>query len=159
MVALLVTVGAACKHNKHANTTVRSRAMFDFACPEDALTLRVVDVEGARKLSSQIAVYGCDKKAVYVYVPDIDTWVINGAVSEMPTDFDVAPNVTKGKDKSRDDKKAAKAEKKGKMGPVEAAPVEAAPVEAVPVEAAPAEAAPAEAAPAEPMPEPIPDPS
>ena len=144
LVTLLVTAGIACKHNKHATTTVRNRAMFDFACPKDNLTLRVADVQGARKLATQIGVYGCGKKAVYVYAPDTDTWVINGAVSEMPADFDVYENVTKGTDKKRDQKKAAKAEKQGGMSPAEEAPTEAAPV-VTPEPAAPE--TPAEAAP------------
>ncbi len=113
---LLLTAASACKHNKHANTTVRSRAMFDFSCPEDELTLRVVDVVGARKLATQIAVYGCGKKAVYVYVSDTDTWLSNGGVSEMPADFEPPPNVTEGQGKKRTDKQSAKAEQRGKMG-------------------------------------------
>lgn len=108
--------------------------MFDFSCPENELTLRVVDTEGPRKMASQIAVYGCGQKAVYVYFPDTDTWILDGAVSAMPADFEVPPNVTKGKDKKRDDKKAAKAEKKGKMGSSEAAPAPQTPVEQAPVE-------------------------
>jgi len=142
LVALLVTAGIACKHNKHASTTVRNRAMFDFACPKDELTLRVADVQGARKLATQIGVYGCGKKAVYVYVPDTNTWILNGAVSEIPADFDMTANVTEGTDKKRVQKNAAKAEKKGKMAPAEAAPAEAAPVEAAAEPAAPADAAP-----------------
>ena len=45
--------------------------------------------------------------------------------------------VTEGTDKKRVQKKATKAEKKGKMGATEAAPAEAAPVEATPEPAAP----------------------
>ena len=127
LVALLVAIGAACKHNKHANTTVSNRAMFDFPCPKDQLTLRVADVQGARKLATQIAAYGCGKKAVYVYVPETNTWIINGAVSEIPADFDMQKNVTEGTDKKRDQKKAAKAEKHGDMKPEAEAPTEAAP--------------------------------
>ncbi len=113
---LLVTTGVACKHNKRANTTVRNRAMFDFPCPKNELTLRVVDVEGARKMATQIAAYGCGKKAVYAYAPRANTWLINGAVSEMPADFDLDANADLGTDSRRDKKQAAKAEKKGKMG-------------------------------------------
>ena len=115
LVTLLVSTGIACKHNKHATTTVRNRAMFDFPCPKDELTLRVADVQGARKLATQIAAYGCGKKAVYVYVPETHTWVLNGAVSEIPADFDMTALVTEGTDKKRVQKKGAKAEKKGQM--------------------------------------------
>ncbi len=89
LVALVVLAGAACKHNKHATTTVRNRAMFDFPCAKDELTLKVADVQGARKLATQIAAYGCGKKAVYAYVPNTNTWLLNGAVSEIPEDFDI----------------------------------------------------------------------
>ena len=122
LVTLLLLAAVACKHNKKANTTVRSRASFEFNCPKEELTLRVGDTQGARKLASMIGAYGCGKKAVYVYAPDIDTWVIDGAITEMPEDFDVPPNVTKGKNKRRIDKQASKAEKRGKMGPSENAP-------------------------------------
>ena len=115
LVTLLVTAGAACKHNKHGNTTVKNRAMFDFPCPKDELTLKVADVHGARKLSTQIAAYGCGKKAVYVFVPDTNTWVINGAVSEIPEDFDLDAAVTGQTDGKRVSKKATKAEKHGGM--------------------------------------------
>ena len=119
LVTLLLTAAVACKHNKKANTTVRARASFEFPCPKDELTLRVGDTQGARKLASMIGAYGCGKKAVYVYAPDIDTWVIDGAISEIPEGFEVPANVTKGKGKKRVDKKASKAEKRGKMGPSE----------------------------------------
>ena len=136
LLALLITAGAACKHNKKANTTVRGRASFEFACPKEELTLRVGDTQGARKLASMIGVYGCGQKAVYVYAPDIDTWVIDGQITPLPEDFQVPPNVTKGKDRKRIDKQASKAEKRGKMGG-EAAPAKAAPVEVAPEPAAP----------------------
>ena len=122
LVALLITAGAACKHNKHANTTVKNRAMFDFPCAKDELTLVVADVQGARKMATQVAAYGCGKKAVYVYVPDTNTWILNGAVSEIPEDFDVNAAVTEGTDKKRVQKKASKAQKKGKMDGPESAP-------------------------------------
>lgn len=134
LAALLVVAATACKHNKHGNTTVQARAMFDFACPQDKLTLRVVDTEGARKMASQIAAYGCGKKAVYAYFPDADTWLINGAVSEMPSEFEVPANVTKGKDRKRADKQASKAERRGKMNSDAPTPDEPAPVEPAPVD-------------------------
>ena len=124
VVALLLTAVAACKHNKKANTTVRGRASFEFACPQEELTVRVGDTQGARKLATMIGVYGCGQKAVYVYAPDIDTWVLDGQITPMPENFQVPPNVTKGKDKQRIDKQASKAEKRGKMGAEEAAPEE-----------------------------------
>jgi hypothetical protein len=122
--ALLVIAGTACKHNKHANTTVRHRAMFDFSCSDAELNLTVLDTEGARHMASQIAVHGCGQKAVYAYYPDSDTWLLDGAVTPMPAGYEVPPHVTKGKGKKREDKKAAKAEKHGKMGSTEPAPVE-----------------------------------
>ena len=133
LVTLLVTAGAACKHNKHANTTVRHRAMFDMGCRDEELTLTVIDTEGARNLASQIAVRGCGQKAVYVYYPDSDTWLIDGIVTPIPEGHEVPPHVTKGKDKKKEDKKAARAEKKGKMNRSEEVPAEVAPaVEPVP---------------------------
>ena len=137
LVALLVVVGAACKHNKHATTTVRNRAMFDFPCAKDELTLKVGDVQGARKMATQIAAYGCGKKAVYIYVPNTDTWILNGAVSEIPEDFDLDAAVSDGSDTKRVQKQANKAEKKGKMAGSEAAATEAAPAEAAPEPVAP----------------------
>jgi hypothetical protein len=86
-IAVLFVVGAtACKHNKNANTTVTRRAAFDLACPKEELKLNVVDTEGARKMASQIAVRGCEQKAVYVYYPDADTWIIDGAVTALSED-------------------------------------------------------------------------
>jgi hypothetical protein len=133
LVTFLLVAAVACKHNKKANTTVRARASFEFPCPQDELTLRVGDTQGARKLASMIGAYGCGKKAVYVYAPDIDSWVIDGAIRDIPEDFEVPPNVTKGKGKKRVDKKASKAEKRGEMGPTEKAPApEPAATEAAP---------------------------
>jgi hypothetical protein len=113
IVAAFVVTAAACKHNKQANTTVRERAAFDLLCPPDELKLGVVDTEGARNLATQIAVYGCQKKAVYVYYPDTDTWVIDGAISELPEGA-VIPIRAEERTKRRR-KKAAKARKHGKM--------------------------------------------
>ena len=142
---LLVIAGTACKHNKRANTTVTHRAAFDFPCEHGQLTLTVLDTEGARHMASQIGVHGCGKKAVYAYYPDSDTWLLDGVVSAAPDGYHVPAHVTKGKDEKRDEKhsgrQAAKAEKRGGMGPAETAPVEPAPVEPTPVEAATPEAA------------------
>jgi hypothetical protein len=123
-VVVLVMAGSACKHNKNANTTVKHRAGFDLACPEDELVLNVIDTEGARKLSSQIAVYGCGQKAVYVYYPDGNTWVIDGIVTPMEEDWEVPPPITSGAGK-KSSRRAAKAEKKGGMASEEAVPEEA----------------------------------
>jgi len=150
VVALLLTAATACKHNKHASTTVRHRAMFDMSCPEEELKLTVIDTEGARNLASQIAVRGCDQKAVYVYYPDSNTWLIDGVVTPLPEGHQVPPHVTKGKDKKKEDKRAAKAEKHGEMNPSDGAPAS----EAVPAP----EAVPAAATPEAPV-EPAPDPS
>ncbi len=120
---LLVTAGTACKHNKKANTTVARRASFDLACPREDLKLNVVDTEGARKMASQIAVRGCEQKAVYVYYPDSDTWIIDGIVTPLAADYQVPPPIDKGRGK-RGDKKAVKAEKRGKMTNDPSAPVE-----------------------------------
>ena len=123
LAALLVTAGTACKHNKRANTTVTRRAGFDLSCPKENLKLNVVDTEGARKMATQIAVQGCDQKAVYVYFPDSDTWVINGIVTPLSADYEVPPPIAKGRGK-RGDKQMQKAEKRGKMDAAESAPVE-----------------------------------
>jgi len=48
---------------------------------QSELTLTVLDTEGVRDMASQIAVEGCGKKAVYVYYPDTDTWILDGAVA------------------------------------------------------------------------------
>jgi hypothetical protein len=104
LVALLVTAGTACKHNKRANTTVTHRAAFDFPCDQSQLTLTVLDTEGARKMASQIGVHGCGKKAVYAYYPDSDTWLLDGVVSPVPTDYQHPVHVTKGKDQKRGEK-------------------------------------------------------
>ena len=77
--ALLLLAATGCKHNKRATTTVTRRAAFDLSCPKEELRLNVIDTEGARKMASQIAVRGCEQKAVYVYYPDSDTWIIDGA--------------------------------------------------------------------------------
>lgn len=130
--ALLVIGATACKHNKHANTTVRNRAMFDFPCPKDELTLVVADTDGARKLATQIGVYGCGKKAVYAYYPDANTWLIDGIVAPVPPDFDLESHVTKGDDKKRVQKKASKAQKRGKMNEASSAPAEPPPAEPTP---------------------------
>lgn len=79
LIIALVMV-AACAHNKRATTTVLARSSFDFQCPESEIELTVIDDEGARDLASQIAARGCGSQAVYVYVPDTNTWVLNGPV-------------------------------------------------------------------------------
>ncbi|MFW2388717.1 MAG: hypothetical protein ACN4G0_10295 [Polyangiales bacterium] len=114
LAAILVIAGTACKHNKKANTTVVRRAAFDLACPKDDLKLNVVDTVGARKMASQIAVRGCDQKAVYVYYPDSDTWRIDGIVTPLAAGYEVPPPIDKGRGK-RGDKQTLKAEKRGKM--------------------------------------------
>ena len=114
ILSLLVVSAVACKHNKRANTTVRERAAFDLLCDPNDLRLGVIDTEGARKLVSQIAVYGCDKKAVYVYYPDADTWVIDGAITEVPADFKLKEDAGDARNK-KSRRKAEKAAKKGKM--------------------------------------------
>ncbi len=81
LVLLMATIGFACAHNKRSERTVLDRASFDFHCPKEEIELIVIDEDGARSLASQIAAYGCEKKAVYIFYPDIDTWVINGAVT------------------------------------------------------------------------------
>ncbi len=103
--ALLVVSLGACKHNKRANTLVTQRASFDFPCHQSELTLTTLDTEGARKLASQIAVHGCEKKAVYVYSPDTNTWVLNGVVAPYAEAHGVQPPAKKGKSrKKRKDK-------------------------------------------------------
>jgi hypothetical protein len=121
LAVLLITAGTACKHNTKANTTVARRASFDLACPREDLKLNVVDTEGARKMASQIAVRGCEQKAVYVYYPDSDTWIIDGIVTPLSPDYQVPPPIDKGRAK-RGDKQTQKAEKRGKMTNDPAAP-------------------------------------
>jgi hypothetical protein len=133
LAAALVLAATACKHNKRATTTVTRRAAFDLACPKEELKLNVVDTEGVRKMASQIAVRGCEQKAVYVYYPDSDTWVIDGIVTPLSADYQVPPPIDKGRGK-RGDKKAQKAEKRGKMDTGSPAPAEPAPVEPTPAE-------------------------
>ena len=112
--AVLVVTAVACKHNRRANTTVRERAAFDLLCPANDLKLGVIDTEGARTLATQIAVYGCDKKAVYVYYPDADTWVIDGAISEVPEGFELAEHPADNRNR-KSKRKADKAKKRGDM--------------------------------------------
>ena len=128
MAALLVFSATACKHNKSANTTVTRRAAFDLSCPKEELKLNVVDTEGARNMATQLAVRGCEQKAVYVYYPDSDTWIIDGIVTPLSADYQVPPPIDKGRGK-RGDKQAQKAEKHGKMDTGSPAPAEPAPVE------------------------------
>ena len=133
LAALLVTAGTACKHNKKASTTVTRRAAFDLDCPKEELKLNVVDTEGVRKMATQIAVRGCEQKAVYAYYPDSDTWTIDGIVTPLKSDYEVPPPIGKGIGK-RGDKKTQKAEKRGKMDSGSPVPIGAAPVEPMPVE-------------------------
>ena len=145
--ALLLTTATACKHNKRANTTVAHRAAFDFPCEPSQLTLTVLDTEGARKMASQIGVYGCGKKAVYAYYPDSDTWLLDGPISPVAADYQHPVHVTKGKDQTRSEKKSGrqttKAEKHGGMQPAEQTPSEApSPEPSTPAPSAPAPATP-----------------
>lgn len=119
--ALLVLGATACKHNKRATTTVTRRAAFDLSCSKEDLKLNVVDTEGARKMATQIAVRGCEQKAVYVYYPDSDTWILDGAVTALSPEYQVPPPIDKGRGK-RGDKKTIKAEKRGKMDAAAPAP-------------------------------------
>ena len=136
IVALLVIAGTACKHNKRANTTVSHRAAYDFPCDPSALTLTVLDTEGARKMASQIGVHGCGMKAVYAYYPDSDTWLIDGAISPIASDYKPHAHVTKGKNEKRGEKKSGrattKAEKHGGMKPAPTPAVDPTPVEPAP---------------------------
>ena len=50
-------------------------------------------------MASQIAVRGCEQKAVYVYYPDSDTWIIDGAVTALSSDYQVPPPIDKGRGK------------------------------------------------------------
>jgi hypothetical protein len=145
--ALLVFAATACKHNKRANTTVSHRAAYDFPCDPSALTLTVLDTEGVRKMASQIGVHGCGMKAVYAYYPDSDTWLLDGAISPIASDYKPHAHVTKGGNEKRGEKKSGrdttKAEKRGGMKPAEQESVEEAPVQQAPVEPeAPQEAVP-----------------
>ena len=79
-------------------------------------------------MATQIAMQGCDQKAVYVYFPDSNTWILDGAVTALSADYQVPPPIDKGRGK-RGDKKTLKAEKRGKMDSSSPASVEPAPVE------------------------------
>lgn len=114
ILGLLVITAVGCTHNKSANTTVRERAAFDLLCDPNELKLGVIDTEGARKLATQIAVYGCRKKAVYVYYPDSDTWVMNGAITDVPADFKLEQRPGESRNR-RSGRKADKAKKHGGM--------------------------------------------
>ncbi len=110
---LIATVAVACGHNRRASKTVLDRASFDFQCPREEIELIVIDEEGARNLASQIAAHGCEHKAVYVFFPDVDTWVLNGTVGPAPVEHD--PDAYHGKRKNKKEKRAAKkSEKKDK---------------------------------------------
>lgn len=141
--ALLLLAATGCKHNKHATTTVTRRAAFDLSCPKEELRLNVIDTEGARKMASQIAVRGCEQKAVYVYYPDSDTWIIDGAVTALSSDYQVPPPIDKGRGK-RGDKQTIKAEKRGKMDSGSSVPVDPVPVDPVPADPVPVVPAPVE---------------
>ncbi len=94
IVAFLVTAGTACQHNERAQTTVLRRAAFDFPCHESELSLAVLEARGARYMTSHMAAFGCGKNAVYVFDPDINTWVLDGAVvSPAPAAHAVQPKM------------------------------------------------------------------
>ncbi len=97
-------------HNKRSERTVLDRASFDFHCPKEQIELIVLDEEGARNLASQIAAHGCEKKAVYIFYPDTDTWVLNGSIAHAPAEHD--PGAYHGKRKNRKEKKADKKSEK-----------------------------------------------
>jgi len=110
---LIATVALACGHNRRSTKTVLDRASFDFHCPREQIELIVIDEEGARNLASQIAAHGCEHKAVYVFFPDVDTWVLNGSVAPAPVEHD--PGAYHGKRLNKKEEKAAKkSEKKDK---------------------------------------------
>ena len=83
---LLVTAGTVCnRHNERATTTVLQRAAFDFPCPESEVTLAVRQARGARYMATQHAAFGCEKRAIYIFNPASETWLLNGAVSPAST--------------------------------------------------------------------------
>ncbi len=107
-VLLCATVVVGCGHNKRSRRTVLERASFDFPCAKDDIELFVLDQEGARNLYSQIGVQGCEKRAVYVFSADIDTWVLNGVV--LPSSADDPP-VHHSKAQTKKEKRAEKKNK------------------------------------------------
>jgi hypothetical protein len=129
---LMATVGFACAHNKRSERTVLERASFDFHCPKDQIELIVIDEEGARNLASQIAAHGCEKKAVYIFYPDMDTWVINGSVSAAPTEHD--PNAYHGKRKHKQEQRSEKKQNKKAKKATKKAEKEAKELEKPPVD-------------------------
>ncbi len=107
LVLLLVSTAGACKHNKRASRTVLERASFDFYCPKSDIELHVIDEEGIRNLASQIAAFGCDQKAVYVFYPDADTWTLNGPVMSASAELQ-AEDTYHGQRLNRKENKAEK---------------------------------------------------
>jgi hypothetical protein len=107
-VLLCATVVIACGHNKRSRQTVLERASFDFRCAKDDVELVVLDQEGARHLYSQIGAQGCQKRGVYVFSADIDTWVLNGAVLPLSADD---PYVHHSKAQTKKEKRAEKKNK------------------------------------------------
>jgi len=127
IVMLLVAAGTACnRYNKRAQTTVLQRAAFDFPCPESELSLAVLQARGARYMASQIAAFGCEKRAIYVFDPDSNTWFLNGAVSpahlepdeDVKLGGDVAEHVPGDHEKETLDEETAVADPKPDVGAV-----------------------------------------
>jgi hypothetical protein len=65
-----------------ARVTVSSRAAFELKCPEDKLSLTVLDViqDAFGDVPRQIGVDGCDHRLVYVASPS--GWVLNSDSGE-----------------------------------------------------------------------------
>ncbi|MGB8222118.1 MAG: hypothetical protein WCF10_06000 [Polyangiales bacterium] len=97
---IALVLAAACNHNERAQTTVRQRAAFDFPCAQSELTLTVLDAEGARDMASQIAVDGCGMKAVYIYYPDTNTWILDGVIAAAPLNDQAQPKASLSQDGS-----------------------------------------------------------
>ena len=84
-IALLLVIavsGCASRHNSDAQSTVRTRAAFDFSCDAHQIKLTELDqTRGWPKKTTQVGAEGCGQKAVYIYLVSTDTWVANSSLS------------------------------------------------------------------------------
>ena len=53
-------------------------------------------------MASQIAVNGCGMKAVYIYYPDTNTWILDNVVAPAPPNEEAQPSVPPTQDRGTD---------------------------------------------------------
>jgi hypothetical protein len=75
---LIILVASACSVNacipaRGAQVTLRSRAAFDFGCPQDQLQLSELGNPDT------VGVSGCAQRATYLYDARRDIWVMDAA--------------------------------------------------------------------------------